>query len=102
DAFWIMLAVLVATCPCALSLATPTAITCATSRMGDFGILLRKNHVFETLCKVNHLIIDKTGTLTRGDIEISDVELHGDIDENHCLALAAALEHHANHPIARA
>ncbi|OXE32603.1 ATPase P, partial [Vibrio parahaemolyticus] len=55
DAFWIMLSVLVATCPCALSLATPTALTCATSRMGNFGILLRKGHVFETLCKVNHL-----------------------------------------------
>ncbi|CAH8228506.1 heavy metal translocating P-type ATPase [Vibrio aestuarianus] len=102
DAFWIMLAVLVATCPCALSLATPTAITCATSRMGDFGILLRKSHVFETLCKVNHLVIDKTGTLTHGDIEISGVEVAGDIDKNTCLALAASLEKHANHPIARA
>ncbi|MCV5215243.1 heavy metal translocating P-type ATPase, partial [Escherichia coli] len=57
DAFWIMLSVLVATCPCALSLATPTALTCATSRMGNFGILLRKGHVFETLCKVNHLVV---------------------------------------------
>lgn len=102
DAFWIMLAVLVATCPCALSLATPTAITCATSRMGDFGILLRKSHVFETLCKVNHLVIDKTGTLTHGDIEISSVEVAGDLDKNTCLALAASLEKHANHPIARA
>ncbi len=73
DAFWIMLSVLVATCPCALSLATPTALTCATSRMGSYGILLRKSHIFETLCKVNHLIIDKTGTLTHGDIVISSV-----------------------------
>ncbi|MEH0667082.1 cadmium-translocating P-type ATPase [Vibrio scophthalmi] len=102
DAFWIMLSVLVATCPCALSLATPTALTCATSRMGNFGILLRKSHVFETLCKVNHLIIDKTGTLTHGDIEIRHVTLHEDITREEALSIAAALESHANHPLARA
>ncbi|EGU47987.1 cation transport ATPase [Vibrio ichthyoenteri ATCC 700023] len=102
DAFWIMLAVLVATCPCALSLATPTALTCATSRMGNLGILLRKGHVFETLCKVNHLIIDKTGTLTHGDIEINDVRLFSHYSKPICLALAASLEAHANHPLARA
>ncbi|MEF1172241.1 heavy metal translocating P-type ATPase [Vibrio sinaloensis] len=102
DAFWIMLSVLVATCPCALSLATPTALTCATSRMGNYGILLRKSHVFETLCKVNHLIVDKTGTLTHGDIVISKVDLIADVTESKALAIAAALEAHANHPIARA
>nr|WP_319556149.1 heavy metal translocating P-type ATPase metal-binding domain-containing protein [uncultured Vibrio sp.] len=101
DAFWIMLSVLVATCPCALSLATPTALTCATSRMGNFGILLRKGHVFETLCKVNHLVIDKTGTLTKGDIEINRTSIFGALSEAESLSLAAALEAHANHPIAR-
>ncbi|MBE3760939.1 cadmium-translocating P-type ATPase [Vibrio parahaemolyticus] len=101
DAFWIMLSVLVATCPCALSLATPTALTCATSRMGNFGILLRKGHVFETLCKVNHLVVDKTGTLTKGDIEISRTSTFKELSEAESLALASALEAHANHPIAR-
>ncbi|ACY51632.1 MULTISPECIES: heavy metal translocating P-type ATPase [Vibrio] len=101
DAFWIMLSVLVATCPCALSLATPTALTCATSRMGNFGILLRKGHVFETLCKINHLVVDKTGTLTKGDIEICDTKVLSDLPKEDCLSLAAALEAHANHPIAR-
>ncbi len=101
DAFWIMLSVLVATCPCALSLATPTALTCATSRMGNFGILLRKGHVFETLCKVNHLVVDKTGTLTKGDIEISATSVFGQLSKAQYLAIAAALEAHANHPIAR-
>ena len=101
DAFWIMLSVLVATCPCALSLATPTALTCATSRMGNFGILLRKGHVFETLCKINHLVVDKTGTLTKGDIEICDTKVLSDLPKEDCLYLAAALEAHANHPIAR-
>ncbi|WP_117235461.1 heavy metal translocating P-type ATPase [Vibrio maerlii] len=102
DAFWIMLAVLVATCPCALSLATPTALTCATSRMGTMGILLRKGHVFETLCKVNHLVIDKTGTLTEGDIQIQSVETFQGYSDQQVLALAASIESHANHPIARA
>ncbi|MDF2152186.1 heavy metal translocating P-type ATPase metal-binding domain-containing protein [Vibrio sp. CAU 1672] len=102
DAFWIMLSVLVATCPCALSLATPTALTCATSRMGNFGILLRKGHVFETLCKINHLVVDKTGTLTKGDIEISQTQTFAQLTEKQSLAIAAALEAHANHPIARA
>ncbi|MGR4990372.1 heavy metal translocating P-type ATPase [Vibrio rotiferianus] len=102
DAFWIMLSVLVATCPCALSLATPTALTCATSRMGNFGILLRKGHVFETLCKINHLVVDKTGTLTKGDIEISETKTFTSTTEAEALAIAAALEAHANHPIARA
>ncbi|ENM6582105.1 cadmium-translocating P-type ATPase [Vibrio alginolyticus] len=101
DAFWIMLSVLVATCPCALSLATPTALTCATSRMGNFGILLRKGHVFETLCKINHLVVDKTGTLTKGDIEICETKILSDLPQKDCLSLAAALEAHANHPIAR-
>ncbi|MBT0027076.1 cadmium-translocating P-type ATPase [Vibrio alginolyticus] len=101
DAFWIMLSVLVATCPCALSLATPTALTCATSRMGNFGILLRKGHVFETLCKINHLVVDKTGTLTKGDIEICETKVLSDLPQKDCLSLAAALEAHANHPIAR-
>ena len=101
DAFWIMLSVLVATCPCALSLATPTALTCATSRMGNFGILLRKGHVFETLCKINHLVVDKTGTLTKGDIEVCETKVLSDLPQKDCLSLAAALEAHANHPIAR-
>jgi len=83
-------------------LATPTALTCATSRMGSYGILLRKSHVFETLCKVNHLIIDKTGTLTHGDIVISSVSTPSNYIEQQALAIAAALESHANHPIARA
>ncbi|NAW67947.1 cadmium-translocating P-type ATPase [Vibrio sp. V27_P1S3P104] len=103
DAFWIMLSVLVATCPCALALATPTAITCATSRLSHFGILLRKGHVFETLCQVNHLIMDKTGTLTEGRIEIYQTKVHdAHFSLLQCQAIAASLEQHANHPLAKA
>ncbi|UJF18110.1 cadmium-translocating P-type ATPase [Vibrio sp. SS-MA-C1-2] len=100
DAFWIMLSVLVATCPCALSLATPTAITCSTSSMGELGILLRKGHVLETLCKVNRLVIDKTGTLTEGNIKLVDTELFSHYSQQQALAIAAGLERFANHPIA--
>ncbi|NIY86345.1 heavy metal translocating P-type ATPase [Vibrio campbellii] len=102
DAFWVMLSVLVATCPCALSLATPTALTCATSRMGNFGILLRKGHVFETLCKINHLVVDKTGTLTKGDIEISETQTFSDLSESDTIKIAAALEAPEKKKIARA
>jgi Cu2+-exporting ATPase len=102
QAFWIMLSVLVATCPCALSLATPTAITCSASLFSKAGLLIQSSHVFETLVKANHLIVDKTGTLTTGHIEITSTETYSDIDQDTCLGLAAALEQYANHPIAQA
>ncbi|EPE37590.1 cytochrome c oxidase biogenesis protein [Candidatus Photodesmus katoptron] len=102
DAFWIMLSVLVSTCPCAFSLATPAALTCATFRMGKLNILLRKGHVFETLCKVKHLIVDKTGTLTHGYIKICNVTLHSTLTKENVLGIAGALEAYNNHPIARA
>ncbi|MEJ2766117.1 heavy metal translocating P-type ATPase [Photobacterium sp. MCCC 1A19761] len=102
DALWITLSVLVATCPCALSLATPTALTCSTSSLGRLGILLRRGHVLETLCKVNQLVIDKTGTLTEGNIRLVKTKLLGNVSEQDALTYAAELERFANHPIARA
>ncbi|MGF1702542.1 cadmium-translocating P-type ATPase [Photobacterium makurazakiensis] len=102
DALWITLAVLVATCPCALSLATPTALTCSTSSLGRLGILLRRGHVLETLCNVNQLVIDKTGTLTEGNVRLVETKVYGDINELNALHYAAELERFANHPIARA
>lgn len=102
DAFWIMLSVLVATCPCALSLATPTALTCATSRFGHLGLLIRHSHVLETITKINHVILDKTGTLTEGKITIAQTKVHADLPLDKLLSNALALEKHANHPIAKA
>ncbi|KDM91447.1 heavy metal translocating P-type ATPase [Photobacterium galatheae] len=102
DALWITLAVLVATCPCALSLATPTALTCATSRLGRLGILLRRGHVLETLCNVNQLVIDKTGTLTEGNVRIVTTTCFSHQSESEVLSISAELERFANHPIARA
>ncbi|MGF1736694.1 heavy metal translocating P-type ATPase [Photobacterium satsumensis] len=102
DALWITLAVLVATCPCALSLATPTALTCSTSSLGRLGILLRRGHVLETLCNVNQLVIDKTGTLTEGNIRLVKTQTFNNCSEEQALVMAAELERFANHPIARA
>ncbi|PSW06249.1 heavy metal translocating P-type ATPase [Photobacterium lipolyticum] len=102
DALWITLAVLVATCPCALSLATPTALTCSTSSLGRLGILLRRGHVLETLCKINQLVIDKTGTLTEGNVRLVDTQLFGKFTQLQALSFAAELEKFANHPIAKA
>ncbi|MGF1724911.1 heavy metal translocating P-type ATPase [Photobacterium nomapromontoriensis] len=102
NALWITLAVLVATCPCALSLATPTALTCSTSSLGRLGILLRRGHVLETLCKVNQLVIDKTGTLTEGNVRLIDTSVFNTYTKPQALMHAAALEQFANHPIARA
>lgn len=103
EAFWITLSVLVATCPCALSLATPTALTCATTRLNKDGIMIKSGHVMETIPKIDCIAFDKTGTLTSGDFEISQCTVLGkNIDKPAVLAIAAALESHSEHPIAKA
>ncbi|MEW6992273.1 heavy metal translocating P-type ATPase [Colwelliaceae bacterium 6441] len=103
EAFWITLSVLVATCPCALSLATPTALTCATTRLNRSGIMVKSGHVMETIPAVDLFAFDKTGTLTSGDFTIDQLVI---IDKAYgkdtVFALAAALESHSEHPIAKA
>lgn len=101
-AFWVTLSVLVATCPCALSLATPTALTCSTATLNKLGILIRKNHVLETLAKANLFVFDKTGTLTQGKFSVADTHVFSAQNKAQSLALAAALEQHSEHPISRA
>lgn len=101
-AFWIVLALLVATCPCALSLATPTALTTATGSLHKLGLLLTRGHVLEGLNHIDTVIFDKTGTLTEGRLSLSAVHPLGALDSDACLALAAALENRSEHPIARA
>ena len=101
-AFWIVLALLVATCPCALSLATPTALTTATGSLHKLGLLLTRGHVLEGLKQVDTLIVDKTGTLSEGRLTLERIETLRELDGDSCLALAAALEHGSEHPIARA
>jgi Cu2+-exporting ATPase len=101
-AFWVVLAMLVATCPCALSLATPTALTAATGTLHRLGLLLTRGHVLEGLGHIDTVIFDKTGTLTEGQLTLRSVIPLGALDADQCLALAAALENRSEHPIARA
>ncbi|TBU93517.1 heavy metal translocating P-type ATPase [Stutzerimonas kirkiae] len=101
-AFWIVLALLVATCPCALSLATPTALTTATGTLHKLGLLLTRGHVLEGLNHIDTVVFDKTGTLTEGRLTLSAIQPLGELDADTCLGLAAALENRSEHPIAKA
>jgi len=102
NAFDIMLAVLVVTCPCALSLATPTALTAATAGLRRNGFLPTRGHTLDALADIDTLVFDKTGTLTQGHLAIVDTQPLGNLDAQTCLALAAALESHSEHPVAKA
>jgi Cu2+-exporting ATPase len=98
----VTLAVLVVSCPCALSIATPAAIAAATGALGRKGILAVRGGALETLARVTHVVVDKTGTLTTGEIRLVKATASGRLDSEVCLALAAALEAGSAHPIARA
>jgi Cu2+-exporting ATPase len=108
SAVWIIVSMLVVACPCALSLATPTAITAATGQLAQRGVLLTRGDTLETLAHATHFVFDKTGTLTHGRYELLDVKVvdvtTGPADEQRkqCLAWAAALEATSEHPIANA
>ena len=102
DAFWITLSMLVVTCPCALSLATPAALTAATGALTRLGLLITRGHALETLAKADHILFDKTGTLTLGKLQIDEIISLGDLTSAQCLTLAAALEQRSEHPIAKA
>ena len=102
NAFDITLSVLVVTCPCALSLATPTAITSATMHLRKLGFLPTRGHTLESLSAVDTVVFDKTGTLTRGELSLVSVKTFGHLSGSRCLELAAGLEQYSEHPIARA
>ncbi len=101
-AFRITLSVLVVTCPCALSLATPTAIVAATGALTRLGLLTTRGHALETLARATHVIFDKTGTLTYGRPQVVAVEPTGGLEARRCLMLVAALERGSEHPVGRA
>ncbi len=101
NAFDITLSVLVVTCPCALSLATPTAITSATVKLRRLGFLPTRGHTLESMNTVDTVVFDKTGTLTRGELSLVEIEIVGSMDEPTCLKLASGLEKYSEHPIAR-
>ncbi|MDX1756569.1 MAG: heavy metal translocating P-type ATPase [Marinobacter sp.] len=100
-AFDITLSVLVVTCPCALSLATPTAITSATMKLRKLGFLPSRGHTLESLNAVDTAVFDKTGTLTRGELSLLMTRSFSEFGEGQLQSLAAGLEQASEHPIAQ-
>ncbi|WP_428826933.1 heavy metal translocating P-type ATPase [Azonexus sp. IMCC34842] len=101
-ALWITVSVLVVTCPCALSLATPIALTVAAGALAKDGLLVTRGHAIETLARATHFVFDKTGTLTTGRMHLVDVGVFGSLGKDQCLAISAALEQSSEHPVATA
>jgi Cu2+-exporting ATPase len=101
QAFWTALSVLVITCPCALSLATPAALTATTGNLTQKGVLTTRGHALETLAKITHVVFDKTGTLTKGKHKLVQTEVTGSLSEKQCRDIAAGLEVASEHPLAK-
>lgn len=101
-AFTAAVAVLVIACPCALGLATPTALLVGTGRGAQMGILIKGPEVLESTRRVDTVLLDKTGTVTTGKMSLVDVVTEPGTDRAELLRLAGALEHASEHPIAQA
>ncbi|MFF0743038.1 heavy metal translocating P-type ATPase [Streptomyces sp. NPDC004111] len=101
-AFTAAVAVLIIACPCALGLATPTALMVGTGRGAQLGILIKGPEVLESTRRVDTVVLDKTGTVTTGQMELADVLPADGEDRARVLRLAGALEHASEHPVARA
>ncbi|MFI7503638.1 heavy metal translocating P-type ATPase [Streptomyces sp. NPDC049687] len=101
-AFTAAVAVLIIACPCALGLATPTALMVGTGRGAQLGILIKGPEVLESTRRVDTVVLDKTGTVTTGRMQLQDVFTAPGVDKAELLRLAGALEHASEHPIARA
>ncbi|MGQ9489948.1 MAG: heavy metal translocating P-type ATPase [Anaerolineae bacterium] len=95
-------AVLVVACPCAMGLATPTAVMVGTGRGAELGILFRTSEALERAGRVNVVVLDKTGTLTRGQPAVTDIVADGQMDEDELLRLAASVERGSEHPLGEA
>ena len=96
------IAILVVSCPCALSLATPMAITAAAMTLRRCGFVITRSHVIERLADITHIVFDKTGTLTGGKAELVAVEALSSLPTQDCVAIARALESRSTHPLADA
>lgn len=101
-AFTAAVSVLIIACPCALGLATPTALMVGTGRGAQLGILIKGPEVLETTRLVDTIVLDKTGTITSGQMKLVEVVADDGVDESRLLRLAGALEFASEHPIARA
>jgi P-type Cu+ transporter len=97
-----LVAVLIIACPCALGLATPTALIVGTGRGAELGVLIRGADVLESAGGIRAVIFDKTGTLTRGRPALTDVLPAGGVEEGRLLAIAASVEQRSEHPLAEA
>lgn len=96
-----LISILVVACPCALGLATPTAVTVGIGRAAEFGILIKNGDTLENAGKINVALFDKTGTITEGKPQVDDVITYG-ISEEELLKVASGVEKNSNHPIAKA
>ncbi|WOT36767.1 heavy metal translocating P-type ATPase [Streptomyces coeruleorubidus] len=101
-AFTAAVAVLIIACPCALGLATPTALMVGTGRGAQLGILIKGPEVLESTRRIDTVVLDKTGTVTTGRMTLQEVHLAEGADEKEVLRLAGAVEHASEHPVARA
>ncbi|MFE3072379.1 heavy metal translocating P-type ATPase [Streptomyces sp. NPDC059247] len=103
-AFTAAVAVLIIACPCALGLATPTALLVGTGRGAQLGILIKGPEVLESTRRIDTIVLDKTGTVTTGRMSLTDLHVYEDAgtDADTLLRLAGALEHASEHPVARA
>jgi Cu+-exporting ATPase len=101
-AFTAAVAVLIIACPCALGLATPTALLVGTGRGAQLGVLIKGPEVLESTRRVDTIVLDKTGTVTSGRMSLASVHPADGVDEAELLRLAGALEHASEHPVAKA
>jgi len=102
SAFLVLLAILLIACPCALGIATPTAILAGVGKGAEYGVLLRGGEYVENARKLTTVVFDKTGTLTKGEPSVTDVITFGDHKEKEVLGLAAVAEKGSEHPLADA
>jgi len=96
------ISVLVIACPCALGLATPTSIMVGTGKGAENGILIKSGEALETAHKIKTVVLDKTGTITKGKPVLTDLKVYNNFDENEILQLAASAENNSEHPLAEA
>ncbi len=101
-AFTAAVAVLIIACPCALGLATPTALLVGTGRGAQLGILIRGPQILESTKRVNTIALDKTGTITTGKMSVQEIKMEANINEKEFLIIAGSLENASEHPIAQA
>lgn len=97
-----LISVLVIACPCALGLATPTAIMVGTGKGAEYGVLIKSGTALESSHKVNTIVFDKTGTITQGRPELTDIICYNDMSEDELLILAASAERASEHPLGEA